>query len=573
MLNNFKVKTKIMFLSSVLLIFCIIMGVAGYYFNSLSSQRVKDMYNNSLMSVESLNDLRAQARTNEANLLFVIEYSNNPTNQKTFIDDIATRANNADKDIEQYKSIGSLDKYEQDQLNIINTNLSKFREVRQKAIELSQQGKREDAFNLVTQNIELQDAYQKAMLDLSVYHVKEAGVADQQNDSNDAASKRIFISLFGISSLLGIILTFLISSSISKPLIYITKYLKNVANGDFSQPISEEYMISKDELGDIAKATNQMQLSVKDIIQAVISESNSVNEAVNHSYTNIAILSDNLEEASATVEELSAGMEQTAASTQEINATTAEIGTAIETIAEKAQDGAMSANEISKKANELKDNAISSQANAHSIRLDIDKAMKEAIEKSKEVERINQLANAILDISSQTNLLALNAAIEAARAGEAGKGFSVVADEIRKLAESSKTTVNEIQNTIKIVFEAVNSLAENSKRTLEYIDTHAVDGYGKLVRTGEDYNKDSVFIEELVTDLSATSEELLASVKNVADAMDEISRANNEGAAGTSEIAEKITNITIKANEVKFESELIQQSADKLKVIVSQFTI
>jgi methyl-accepting chemotaxis protein len=280
-----------------------------------------------------------------------------------------------------------------------------------------------------------------------------------------------------------------------------------------------------------------------------------------------------LERAAATIEELSAGIEETSASTQEINATSMEIESAVETIAEKAQDGAMSANEISKKARELKENATESQENAQNIRLDIDVAMREAIEKSKEVERINQLANAILDISSQTNLLALNAAIEAARAGEAGKGFSVVAEEIRKLAENSKDTVNEIQSTISIVFDAVNSLAQNAQRTLDFIDTQVVEGYGKLVQTGDDYNRDSALIEGLVTDLSATSQELLASIKSVSDAMNEITRANSEGATETNEIAETITNITVKAQEVKNESENIQQGANRLRDIVSKFTI
>ncbi len=99
-----------------------------------------------------------------------------------------------------------------------------------------------------------------------------------------------------------------------------------------------------------------------------------------------------------------------------------------------------------------------------------EKELSEAIEKSKSVEKINVLSEAILKITEQTNLLALNAAIEAARAGEAGKGFSVVAEEIRKLAEESNNTANEIQEITKIVVNAVENLANNSNKILTFID-------------------------------------------------------------------------------------------------------
>lgn len=252
---------------------------------------------------------------------------------------------------------------------------------------------------------------------------------------------------------------------------------------------------------------------------------------------------------------------------------TNEIEQAVGTITEKAQDGALSANEISRKANDLKEHAKDSQATTDKVRLTIDTAMIDAIDKAKQVEKIKTLSDAILQISTQTNLLALNAAIEAARTSEAGKGFSVVAEEIRKLAEHSKATVNKIQSTTQIVFEAVESLVDTSKQTLDFIDLQIVKGFDELVQTGENYNQDSEYIKDFVTNLSLTSQKLFSSIKSVSEVLDMLALSSQENAQGSSDITNAITNIAEKANIIRNETENIKNSSDMMKDIVSKFII
>lgn len=378
--------------------------------------------------------------------------------------------------------------------------------------------------------------------------------------------------LVTLGILLVICIILLVRRLVVKKVLFITEVFKEVAEG--RGDLTKRVIInSNDEIGDLSEYFNVFITGIHELVKQIIHETNIVNRAIGISNENIFGLTADLEDVSASVQELSAGMEETASATHEINATYAEIESAVETISSKAQVGAVSANEINNRANALKENAKNSQLNTNEVRLVIGRTMQDAIEKTREVDSIKSLSDAILQISSQTNLLALNAAIEAARAGEAGKGFSVVAEEIRKLAEDSRKTVNEIQNTTSGVLVAVNSLADASKQALAFIDTQVVEGYQELFSTGQNYEKDSILIEGMVADLSATSEQLFASIKTVSTVMNEISKASNEGAESTSHIANKISAINDKSQGVKTETDHVKQSAEKLRDIISSFKV
>ena len=189
--------------------------------------------------------------------------------------------------------------------------------------------------------------------------------------------------------------------------------------------------------------------------------------------------------------------------------------------------------------------------------------LQSAIEQSKAVNQINELSEAILAITSQTNLLALNAAIEAARAGEAGKGFAVVAEEIRKLAENSKDTVTKIQDITKVIL-APSNLSSSSGEIMEFIDKKVLSDYDQLVAISETYGKNSISINDMITDFSATSEELLASMQNMVKAIEEIAQSANDGAQGATSIAQESAEIAQMSNDVIKLSESAKESSDVL---------
>jgi len=381
----------------------------------------------------------------------------------------------------------------------------------------------------------------------------------------------IAISAFFL--LIGIGLTMLIARNISRPIKETTKHLNVIATGDFTGNISKKLLSKHDEIGSLANSLDKMQNSMRTMMKAVVDESSIVREMLTAINKDMRKLNENIEEISSTTEQLSAAAEETAASTEEMNATSSEIEKAIESIASKAQEGAATVNKVSIMSEEMKTKAISSKQEALNIYGKTKVNLQSAIEQSKAVEQIKGLSNTILEIASQTNLLALNAAIEAARAGESGKGFAVVADEIMKLAESSKTSVSRIQVVTNQVLSVVNALCSSSMEIIEFIDKKVLNDYEGLVQTSERYNELSMVINDIVTEFSSTSEELLASIQNMVQAITQISATANEEAIGATNIAQKSEIIVNMAKNVENLANKSNEKSEALIKIVKQFKI
>lgn len=363
-----------------------------------------------------------------------------------------------------------------------------------------------------------------------------------------------------------------ITKNIVNPINKILAKLKLMANnsGDLTQNID---FVSNDEIGELAKNFNLMQNSFRNIIKIIMEESNNVEIKVKETNSDINTLSTLIEDVYATTEQLASGIEETSASTEEINAVVTEINSNIESISIKAKDEASDSLLIKERANKLKMIAISSKETAEKINIQTQQKVLDAIEKSKEVEKINVLSESILQITSQTNLLALNAAIEAARAGEAGKGFSVVAEEIRKLAEDSKSTASEIKNINDVIINAVENLANTSKEILEFINTNVINDYEMIVKTGEQYSEDAIKINNITTDFSNISNKITISMNEVVKSMDDISASSTELASGTNSITENMHIISDNSDTVVKTVKDVTTNTNRLIETVSNFKI
>lgn len=370
-----------------------------------------------------------------------------------------------------------------------------------------------------------------------------------------------------------VFLLILIILSIIKPLKKCISSIGVMEQGDFSQALGTALLKRRDDFGKLAGSIESMRTEMNGLIGEVKSQATEITGMVQEIDTNIQALDEEIENVSATTEELAAGMQETAASSEEINAMSHEIESAAKSIATRSQDGAMEADDIRDRAVSIKKTTTENDKRTKAIHAEINEGLTKALEDIKVVDQIGVLAESIMEITGQTNLLALNASIEAARAGEAGKGFAVVADEIRVLAEQSKAAVVHIQDVTKNVVESVTNLADGAKKLLEFVGTDVVDSFVGFSDMADSYSNDAGSIDGLVTDFSASSEQLLASINGVMDAIGEVSKAATEGATGTNDIAEKTGVVVEKAAEIKEKAEAAHAAADRLQKNVEHFIV
>ncbi|EKQ55026.1 MULTISPECIES: methyl-accepting chemotaxis protein [unclassified Clostridium] len=386
-------------------------------------------------------------------------------------------------------------------------------------------------------------------------------------------NKRLIFILLAIDIILALTATLLISREIMNGLNTAIEHMKIIATGDFSVKLPERYLRRKDDFGDLAVSMETMKLSVKDLIKRIQNESEAIYSVIQEVDKNILGLDENIKNISDTTETLAASMEETAASSEEMSASSQEIEMAVRSIAQKSQEGSEAAAQINLRADNTKLKVEEAKEKTGDIIFKTGKELEKALENARVVEHIGVLSESIMDITAQTNLLALNAAIEAARAGEAGRGFSVVADEIRKLAEQSKDTILKIQSVTNEVIVAVNNLSDNSSNLLNFVSKEVTADYEIFMSVGNSYSEDSQYIDSLMTDFSATTEELLSSIQSMTQVISEVAKAANEGAKDTTENAESSINIKMQSSKV---AELINKSKESTIILekeVNRFKI
>lgn len=500
----------------------------------------------------------------------------NSVTMDTLSEKILQDITDMEQQIEEFGYLLSEGDERKEALDSASAELAKYRKTVESLLVTSAENKTQ-AYVSATSNLpmfnEHIENYMNRMLEITAQEMEQA----QGQMEQSAARVPGIISVASIALLVVVIVIMLglrlwVIGPVKKATKQVDELVEGIRcnKGDITKRI---HVGSRDEVGRLAIAINdlvaQMQIIIRAITEGcgqmeekqadIISNVEKVNATADHTMRNLGVMS--------------RGMQLVTGAIEGVQQDTGVLDHTVENMLEVAQNGRNYAADIKEKAGKMKVTAVESKQEATLVMKEIDTAMTESIDNSRQIHKITELTEEILGIAGTTNLLALNASIEAARAGEAGRGFAVVAEEIRKLADSSRESANNIQEISNRVVESVEELSENATRLLEFMNTRVMKDYDALEDTGSNYHEAADHVDEMMNEFGQKIDELLSVLQNVNTANTQMEATVGDSTEKLSVVEKNNQGLQQEMKDISYAVEELAASAGQLKESIRCFTV
>lgn len=570
-----KLSTKL-----IILIPVFILGIFSIISNVMSVSNIKNVNRSavqisevSLKNVSGLAEIQRQTQEmHNLGLSHIIAVDLDSMIQ--LVEKIRSQEDALEKDLESYKTYVTPDT--QKEYNDIKKNYEELKYECANVMAFSAAGKKEDAYELANGKIsKCADAIESDIESIKKIVNQDANAQRQKltsayHSSIGTSIVTILISIAALFSAMVAVLRWVIY-----PLANTNREMNEIISGIDNQQgdLTRRVTITNNkEVASVGGGINAFMAKLQEIFRMISSNSRDLEGVVNEVRESVQTSNGSVSDLSALTEELSATMQDISDNASRINENTESVAGEVKSIAEKTI-------EINQYTKEMKEHA---EAMEHAARENMDttgakvndivSVLSQAIEDSNSVNQVDNLTNDILNIASQTNLLALNASIEAARAGDAGKGFAVVASEISQLAAASQEAANNIQSINAIVITAVHNLADNANGLVEYMNEKILPEFQKFVESGGAYHDKATFIESVMADFEAKTDSLQNSMDEIANSVNTISHAIEEGVSGVVSAADSTQVLVSDMDKISKKMDENFAIAEGLKKETSVFT-
>lgn len=570
-----KLSTKL-----IILIPVFILGIFSIISNVMSVSNIRNVNRSavqisevSLKNVSGLAEIQKQTQDiHNLGLSHIIAVDLDSMIQ--LVEKIRSQEEALEKDLESYKAYVTPDT--EKEYNDIQKNYKKLKYECANVMAFSAAGKKEDAYELANGKISKSaDAIESDIESIKKIVNQDADAQRQKltsayHSSIGTSIVTILISIAALFSAMVAVLRWVIYplANTNREMNEIISEIDN-RQGDLTRRVT---ITNNKEVASVGGGINAFMAKLQEIFRMISSNSRDLEGVVNEVRESVQTSNGSVSDLSALTEELSATMQDISDNASRINENTESVAGEVKSIAEKTI-------EINQYTKEMKEHA---EAMEHAARENMDttgakvndivSVLSQAIEDSNSVNQVDNLTNDILNIASQTNLLALNASIEAARAGDAGKGFAVVASEISQLAAASQEAANNIQSINAIVITAVHNLADNANGLVEYMNEKILPEFQKFVESGGAYHDKATFIEGVMADFEAKTDSLQNSMDEIANSVNTISHAIEEGVSGVVSAADSTQVLVSDMDKISKKMDENFAIAEGLKKETSVFT-
>lgn len=363
----------------------------------------------------------------------------------------------------------------------------------------------------------------------------------------------------------------LLAAFIAQPIRWSSRQITNLAGGDTKFNNKKLLLQGTKEIYALKYSTNTLTKVLEKLMGELELGSKKLLASVTNNLKEVSSSNEKVTYVSATMEQLSASMDEVASTIKNLNQELQSSLIQIGDIAEEANENCKVLEDVKVDATRNYETAKKGKNEADQMVGGIRSALEQSIEKSRDADKIMDFTGEILNIAFQTNLLALNASVEAAQAGEAGKGFSVVAVEIRKLAERSRNAANKIEEISVLVTDSVSELSKDSKKMLEFIQDMVLPDYENYLKTADNYYNNANELNNLMTQFSKQAGEIRMAMESFGKGMGNITTTVHESTAGIESAANHIIELAGSMASIRTEVGDNKEIAENLKGQVDSY--